>query len=80
MKIHHKPPFGVARVNIQIKNCTGFRYKAIKNHAFEKHVKSATSNIEIVEEISVFFIEMVNRLTSRDYDSIFDTDFASLVR
>ena len=26
------------------------------------------------------FYEMVNRITSRDYNPIFDTDFASLVR
>ena len=42
--------------------------------------KSATTNIEIVEEISMFFYERVNRVTSRDYNPIFDTDFASLVR
>ena len=28
----------------------------------------------------MFFYERVNRITSRDYNPIFDTDFASLVR
>ena len=28
----------------------------------------------------MFFDETVNRITSRDYNPIFDTDFASLVR
>ena len=28
----------------------------------------------------MFFCERVNRMTSRDYNPIFDTDFASLVR
>ena len=28
----------------------------------------------------IFFYERVNRITSRDYKPIFDTDFASLVR
>ena len=44
------------------------------------HRKSATSNIEIVKEISMFFHEWVDWITSRDYNPIFDTDFASLVR
>ena len=41
---------------------------------------SATSKIEIIEEMSMFVYETVNRITSRDYNPIFDTDFASLVR
>ena len=46
----------------------------------QKIEKSATSTIEIVEEIWMFFYERVNRITSRDYDPIFDTDFAGLIR
>ena len=49
----------------------------VKNQYIEK---SATSNIELVEEISMFFNESVNRITSRDYNLVFDTDSASLVR
>ena len=42
--------------------------------------KSPTSKIEIVKEISMFLYKRLNRITSRDDNPIFDTDFASLVR